>query len=120
MIPKSPTGRTVRQDCARRKRHAATELKLARLAVIRRDGPLCRVCRRAGAIHGHHVVFRSQGGGHNPRNLIGVCGPCHAAIHGRKIVITASDAGAEGLLRIVWTGPGVMALDVLTFTRAEQ
>ena len=111
MIPKSPTGRTVRQDRARRKRHAATELKLARLAVIRRDGPNCRVCRRAGAIHAHHIVFRSQGGTHDTRNLIGVCGPCHCAIHDRKILVEpASAVGAEGLLRITWVGTDLMAL----------
>ncbi len=34
----------------------------------------------------HHRLRRSQGGGHDPDNLLHVCGPCHRFIHANPAV----------------------------------
>jgi hypothetical protein len=46
--------------------------------VLARDGGLCQVpgCSRA-AVHAHHVRYRSQGGGDEPENEVGVCAAHH-------------------------------------------
>jgi hypothetical protein len=61
------------------------DLEVARKAVVKRAGGRCEAqwdstCRRYGA-HAHHVIRRSQGGDHDPGNLIWVCNPCHENIH---------------------------------------
>jgi hypothetical protein len=48
---------------------------------IERDRGFCQVpgCSRA-AVHAHHVVFRSRGGGDDPANLVALCAAHH--LHG--------------------------------------
>jgi hypothetical protein len=48
---------------------------------IERDRGFCQVpgCSRA-AVHAHHVVFRSRGGGDEPENLVALCAAHH--LHG--------------------------------------
>ena len=52
-------------------------------AVFRRDGWLCRVCRREGTdedpLDAHHVIDRHDmpNGGYVPENGISLCSTCH-------------------------------------------
>jgi len=64
------------------------ELDAARLVVFERARGRCEAmvgpqCRRVGS-QAHHKLPRSQGGTHDPENLLWVCGGpggCHQAIH---------------------------------------
>ena len=57
--------------------------------VDKRDAKVCRVCRiwDGGALHHHHIVFRSQGGKDTTENLITVCAQCHEDIHAHRISV---------------------------------
>jgi hypothetical protein len=48
---------------------------------LQRDGHLCQVpgCSR-GAVHAHHIVYRSRGGSDAPENLVSLCAAHH--LHG--------------------------------------
>jgi hypothetical protein len=52
----------------------------ARRLVFQRDGHRCTVpgCRSAQNLDAHHIVFREQGGGHEPENLTLLCPLCRA------------------------------------------
>jgi hypothetical protein len=67
-----------------RARPASEELVTARRLVRARSGGLCEaetpVCTREAA-HAHHIRLRSQGGTHEPSNLLDVCAACHRYIH---------------------------------------
>lgn len=76
-----------------RKRSAKAEAKEAQLAesrkaVLARCGGYCEAntpaCppRAHAGFHVHHVRLRSQGGGHEPENLLYVCPDAHRWIHG--------------------------------------
>jgi hypothetical protein len=60
--------------------------------VWRRDGGRCRVpgCRSARALEIHHLVHRSDGGGHGALNLALLCGSCHLAHHRGALVISGT------------------------------
>lgn len=66
----------------------ATAERMCYQTVDKRDGPHCRVCgKRVGGIglllariH-HHLVFRSQGGTHEPSNVLSICVKCDDLIH---------------------------------------
>jgi len=55
-------------------------------SVVRLDGSRCRCCGsgRNGALHVHHVMYRSQGGPHEQSNLITLCVDCHMVVHSDK------------------------------------
>ena len=42
----------------------------------------------------HHVLRRSQGGGHDPSNLLALCTACHQYVHANP-----AEAVSKGLLR---------------------
>lgn len=52
-----------------------------RQAVAERSGFVCEVCREARAVHIHHRKLRSQGGRHEPANLLHLCNRCHRDVH---------------------------------------
>ncbi len=54
-----------------------------RRAVLIRDGHRCQVpgCRCRDHLALHHIRFRSQGGDHQPHNLVTVCWAHHDMIH---------------------------------------
>jgi hypothetical protein len=54
-----------------------------RRAVLLRDRHRCRVpgCRNATFVDVHHIVLRSEGGGHDADNLLTLCGAHHRAAH---------------------------------------
>jgi len=63
-------------------------------AVDRRDQGRCRVCGRACSptaiamvdrAERHHLVYRSQGGAHESRNVITLCLACHRAVHDCRV-----------------------------------
>lgn len=67
-----------------RRRPESEELGTARRVVRSRSGGVCEAstpaCTRA-AVHAHHIRLRSQGGTHEPSNLLDVCAACHRHIH---------------------------------------
>jgi 5-methylcytosine-specific restriction endonuclease McrA len=54
-----------------------------REVVLERDNHQCVSCGTAGEnrLQLHHLVFRSQGGGHNEENLVTLCFECHEDVH---------------------------------------
>jgi hypothetical protein len=67
--------------------------------VLDRDGGRCQVpgCSRA-AVHAHHVVFRSAGGGDGDANLVSLCAAHH--LHGVHLGWIAVRGEAPG--RLAW------------------
>jgi 5-methylcytosine-specific restriction endonuclease McrA len=56
--------------------------KRVRAAVLERSQGVCEACGGPGADHMHHRRLRSQGGRHEPANLLHIHGvPCHLDIH---------------------------------------
>ena len=53
-----------------------------RRAVYAREGHACALCERTGALHLHHILYRSAGGSNTQDNLIALCPVCHAIAHG--------------------------------------
>lgn len=50
---------------------------------VQQDFIPCENCG-SGAVDVHHITFKSQGGGNNIENLIGVCRSCHNKAHNSK------------------------------------
>jgi 5-methylcytosine-specific restriction protein A len=52
------------------------------------EHPLCEQCEKVGKItparEVHHIKPLSQGGTHDPSNLMGLCTPCHSEITARE------------------------------------
>lgn len=71
-----------------------------RRAVLDRDNDQCQLCGVGGEnrLQLHHIQYRSQGGTHEPANLITVCFSCHENIH-----------RGEADLRLLEISPGVWA-----------
>lgn len=50
--------------------------------------PVCELCYQKGIIvpvdEVHHIVPLSEGGTHDPNNLISLCKSCHSKIHGAR------------------------------------
>ncbi len=65
----------------------------ARRAVLRRDQHCCRVpgCRHAQFVDIHHLKTREDGGDHEPRNLVTLCGAHHRAIHEGTLTATLDE-----------------------------
>ncbi|HEX5098701.1 MAG TPA: HNH endonuclease [Polyangiaceae bacterium] len=63
-----------------------------RRAVLRRDGGRCRVpgCRHATFTEPHHIGLRSEGGDHDPENLITLCSAHHLAVHRGRLIVTGT------------------------------
>jgi 5-methylcytosine-specific restriction endonuclease McrA len=57
------------------------ELNEIRPLVQARANGICEVCHFAPLAHIHHKLRRSQGGGNELSNLLGVCLDCHDFIH---------------------------------------
>lgn len=60
-----------------------------RRAVLARDNYRCRRCgeQDKDKLHLHHVVYRSQLGGHDEDNLVTICSECHRLIHDKKVTV---------------------------------
>jgi hypothetical protein len=57
--------------------------------VLRRDQHRCQVpgCRHATFVDVHHIQPREEGGGHEPENLLTLCGAHHRACHSGALSI---------------------------------
>lgn len=53
--------------------------------VLARD-TRCRYCGTTRNLHVHHIVYRSQGGGNEPTNLITLCVAHHGLVHSDKVL----------------------------------
>lgn len=71
-----------------------------RLAVLDRDNNQCQLCGTGGEnrLQIHHIEYRSQGGTHDPANLVTLCHQCHEKVH----------RGVAKIL-LLETSPGVWA-----------
>lgn len=88
----------MRRTAFKKKSRPTAEWRKARGEVIKRCGARCeaRVKGCSGQVdHVHHVLRRSQGGGNQPENLLGVCFWCHEWIHANP-----REAARRGLLRL--------------------
>jgi len=63
-----------------------------RRAVLRRDGGKCCVpgCCHAVFTDAHHLVLRSEDGGHSLDNLVTLCAAHHRAVHEGRLIIIGS------------------------------
>lgn len=51
-------------------------------AVLNRDNYTCQCCKtKKGALHVHHIIYRSNGGSDKMENLITICENCHKKLH---------------------------------------
>lgn len=44
----------------------------------------CQLCGRSYNLHIHHIIYRSQMGNNDERNLIRLCSDCHRRVHSNK------------------------------------
>ena len=86
-LPKPAPG-TARAMQRGRARLAKTRLAAACVLVRERDGGRGVVCGDDLGVQVHHIVFRSQGGKHDPENLVCLCPDCHGAVHARRLWLT--------------------------------
>jgi hypothetical protein len=65
-----------------------------RRLVLRRDHGHCVVpgCKHATWLDVHHIRAREEGGGHEPENLITVCGAHHRALHRGRLGVEGTPA----------------------------
>jgi len=72
------------------KRKSEAGLAKSRKIVAGRSGGRCEASIRGvcsgGAECVHHVLRRSQGGGHEPENLLHLCHRCHGWVHANPAV----------------------------------
>lgn len=50
------------------------------------EQPYCRLCGRTSNLNIHHIIYRSQLGNNDERNLIRLCYDCHRRVHSNKKV----------------------------------
>ena len=56
--------------------------------VLNRDEYKCHICKtkkQGVKLEVHHIIFRSNGGGDSPENLITLCHDCHKKLHNGEI-----------------------------------
>lgn len=46
----------------------------------------CQLCGRTNNLQIHHIIYRSQLGNNDERNLIRLCSECHRRVHSNKKV----------------------------------
>ena len=80
----------------RARRASQTVPPAVRRQVTRRDRGRCRVpgCRNHRYVDVHHIRLRSEGGDHDPRRLILLCGAHHARVHEGLLILSGEDEGA--------------------------
>jgi len=103
---KKPRPSILRKADIRKKRQRAA-VKL-RADVRARDGNQCQCCHIPVFVSAtnpltraqvHHIQYRSQGGPDVQKNLVTVCGECHAKIHAHEIEVVGSHAATVRFIR---------------------
>lgn len=59
-----------------------------RAYVLDRDNYTCQYCKgksKDSKLEVHHIIFRSQGGSEESKNLITLCKTCHGKLHNGKV-----------------------------------
>jgi len=51
---------------------------------IASEQPYCQLCGSTEWLEIHHIVYRSENGSNDERNLIRLCKKCHMMVHGNK------------------------------------
>lgn len=64
-----------------------------RQAVLDRDNNQCQACGTNNGLQLHHLIYRSQGGGHDKENLITLCLRCHKMHHDGLLDFLVVDLG---------------------------
>jgi len=66
--------------------------------VKNRDDNKCQICNEGSGteLHVHHIVPKSQGGSHNPSNLLTLCWSCHNDQHEHEISRMKPNLSAGG------------------------
>lgn len=81
-----PKGVTAKRRASKRAKQLRADRRVY-AHVDARDGLKSRISGKGGAIHRHHIVFRSRGGKTTPENVITVTDEEHAAIHKHFITL---------------------------------
>ena len=68
----------------------------------------CRLCGRTENLQIHHIIYRSQMGNNDERNLIRLCSECHRRVHSNKKV------WQRKLLEYQFKKYGAFTLDAVT------
>ncbi|HWO14986.1 MAG TPA: HNH endonuclease [Polyangiaceae bacterium] len=73
-------------------RARATIPPAVRRRVLERDQHRCQIpgCRHTLDLDVHHIVPRADGGTHDPRYLITLCGAHHRAIHAGRLLLSGT------------------------------
>ena len=66
----------------KRKRNDNKLYAITRKQAFERDNGCCVICGSSWGLQCHHIVFRSQGGLSDLRNLACLCMQCHNQAHG--------------------------------------
>lgn len=48
------------------------------------EQPYCQLCGSTNWLEIHHIVYRSENGSNDERNLIRLCKQCHMMVHSNK------------------------------------
>lgn len=111
-------------DRAPRKRASQDVPPSARREVRRRDRRRCRVpgCTHARHLDLHHLHTKADGGGHDPQNLVSVCGIHHRAIHEGTLTVRRNESNEVVFSHADGTpyGGAPSAASSLVYTRAFQ
>jgi RuvA, C-terminal domain/HNH endonuclease len=92
-----------------------------RRAGIRRDRGRCQVpgCAHTHFVDLHHVVPRSEGGGHEPSNLVTLCGAHHRAAHEGTLVVSGNAEAGFGFRHADGTAYGARPTAPVAFAQAR-
>lgn len=76
---------TYKRDPLSRKRYGASWQKIRKAYAA--SHPFCEQCMKDGRFipveHVHHIIPLSEGGTHDPDNLMSLCKSCHSRIHAK-------------------------------------
>lgn len=64
----------------------------AKAYVLHRDGHECQHCKgksKSTRLQVHHIIYRSNGGSDDEKNLLTLCDVCHAGVHANTIKLKA-------------------------------
>jgi hypothetical protein len=86
--------------------------------VWRRDHGRCQApgCRSARGLEVHHLVRRTDGGSHEPANLVLLCSACHLAHHRGQLPLTPPAPAASHVGRAI-ADEARLALETLGFPK---